>query len=187
MISSCPNCMTQMEHEEHLFEIHCTHCNTQFTPQTQRLHDTPDGGPPPPGFPSSEVYLESSNAFQEIRDFGDSISQNVAISKLEAAPAPRKKAEPPSPKTATAPPKDCLITAGHTLDQYRIQKYLLPLSVLTQISPGETDPLKNAFRSLWELALTSGANAIVSLQIHLSNDATQALVVGTPVLCERES
>ncbi len=89
-----------------------------------------------PSPPTPMAFLESRNAFQEIRDFGETLSEGKQIP----------------------------ITCAGSLQGYTITEYLKPLSFWVTIDD-EVSPLKKAYENLSHQALAQGANAIVSLQI----------------------
>jgi len=207
MTSTCPGCNKQVEHEDHLFEVECT-CGNRFNPfmlnSNMDIPPMEPGGmgmldehepePPPPSAPPPEIeapteppqeslvsFEESAAAFQEVREFGETlVSGNL----------PEIKSPPPSPglpqatrTAATGVPisGDCLMTAGEQLSGYAVESYLPPVSVASDLNLQGGDPLKPAFEILWNQAKAAGANGVVALRWAMTPDASKVLLSGTPV------
>lgn len=203
MESNCPNCKNKMDHEDYLFEVVCSKCQTRYNPFYEKF----DGGEEVEEVPAvSSDFKESTNAFQEIVQFGeelgnvgapgeaapappliDDILANTPDAETPAAPAP---ASAPKPRKAAAPivpvEGEVLMTSGDTFAGFRIVNYLPPHSVWTDSNPELENPLEGAFMVLWEKCTQKGANAIIAIQWRFTPDGNRILVSGTPVQCEKE-
>lgn len=189
------------EHEEHSLgegSLGGNHSNPAETPsfdpspmETQPM--IAELGPPPttethsgPG-PSEMVapdFTESTNAFAEIRDFGEA----VADGKPPPPSAPPKSALPneaqPVPSPVLKNGGGWLMTSGDLLQNHAIEEYLSPVSVLCELAPGD-NPMQPAFNALRVQAQKLGGNAVVAMRWSLSGDASKVLVSGTAVKCAK--
>ncbi|MBI4403091.1 MAG: hypothetical protein HY537_02960 [Deltaproteobacteria bacterium] len=196
MLSTCPNCLQQVSHEDHLFDVECA-CGTHFNPFNQPgdlppLETTP---PPQPSTPTMAFsnFKESNDCFKELRDFGESLTER----KSPAAVPPKKELKPSAPQMPAQSPstpefaftgeatstEPSLMTSAGILPGYRVEQILQPVSLWADIG-GSTDPLSGAFESLWLIAKNRGANGIIGLQWSLSGN--RVLVSGTAVRCSKE-
>ncbi len=204
MLSICPSCKKQLEHEDFLFEVVCDNCRTRFNPFMQQMEVPAEGIPgltPAASEPSqlgdspapaaAENFSESNAVFQELRQFGETLE--------EPPPAAEPAAEPSSPGPAAAPrstkaaptvvavASDCAMTTGDTLHGYTIETYLDPVSLLADIDAAGADPLKGAFEALSTAARNLGANGLLGLRWVPSSDMSRVMVSGIPVRCTKQA
>jgi len=193
MISTCPNCKNQIEHEDFLFEVECK-CGMRFNPfydvKTGDVTGGTAGDDPGTGGDRSvenplSDFTESRTAFQEIVQFGET---GTDLPKPEAA-APSR----PKPSTVTKPPSgttsstgigsesEVIITTAPLLPGYEIQSYLIPVSAWSSCE-GE-NPLGSGFESLWSTCVAAGGTALTSVQWSFTPDGTRILLSGIPVRC----
>lgn len=203
MVSTCPACNQQVNHDDNLFEVKCA-CGNLFNPfMLNNNLDIPPLEPggmgvheePPPAAPPIEPmveltpeppaanYDESNAAFQELREFGENLADgNVPPDPSPAAAAPAEPVSAPAPRIPSgAVSGDCLMTAGEHIDGYRIDAYLPPLSVASSLNLEGGDPLRPAFDLLWEQAQSQGANGVLALRWVMTPDARKVILSGTPV------
>ena len=179
MVSTCPSCLSQIDHEDHLFEVSCD-CGTRFNPFIT-FSDTEEKEPQPL---KHGRFDESDKAFEEIQSFGKS----MAIELNEPAPktpAPVPAASP-SRGPVPAPTAILTITAADSLPTKTIKTYLPPLSVWAGFDSTEPNPLWPAFEKLGAQAAASGAHAVLSVRWQLTHDSAHILVTGSPVILSSE-
>ncbi len=145
-----------------------------------------------PGPSSMEApdFSESTNAFAEIRDFGEAVADG------KPPPPTPPPARQPLPNEAQPVPNPVLknsgggaswlMTSGDLLQNHAIQEYLSPVSVLCELAPGD-NPMQPAFNALRTQAQKLGGNAVVAMRWSLSGDASKVLVSGTAVKCAKTS
>lgn len=201
MESNCPNCKTKMDHEDYLFEVVCSKCQTRYNPFYEKF----DGGEVEEVPAVSSNFQESTSAFQEIVQFGEELGgvetpaessapplmDDILANTPDAETPPTAAAAPtPKPRKAAAPivpvEGEVLMTSGDVFSGYRIVNYLPPHSVWTDSNPELENPLEGAFMILWEKCTQKGANAIIAIQWRFTPDGNRILVSGTPVQCEKE-
>ena len=176
--------MAEIDHEDHLFEVHCTACGMHFNPYYNQ-----DGAPLDLGnnaalakkssvepLEEPKDFSESQAAFQEVRDFGEGLARNETP---EIQPKPLPKIP-----TQTTGAGDTLMISGDVLEGYQVDAYLRPISIHADLNVG-SDPLSDAFRLLWQTATAKGGNAVVGLRWVLTASETKALVSGTPIRCQK--
>lgn len=179
MLSTCPTCLAQVTHADHLFDVTCD-CGAHFSPFLNvDNHESTD----------NSQFTESSNAFQEIVNFGEGLESASLDTPVESAiisspeiPEPTKETrikEPPAPRTEG----NLILVAGSTLSDYQIVEYFAPLSTLADLDTTNHNPMQNAFDTLTGLAQGLGATAIIGLQMTVTNDGAKVLLMGTPVRC----
>lgn len=207
MLSTCPTCLDQVNHPDHLFEVECK-CGSKFNPfmstdmspeeptgEPSRMNENQDASPLTDANVGGE-FKESSAVFAELIEFGEGLSAvGMAVEKSGTradsggAPTPvETKAAPPARAAASAAVPmdgDCLMSAGDSLQGYAVEAYLPPLSVACDLDLSGADPLKPAFDLLWSHAKEAGANGVLALKWSLTPDATKVILSGTPVLCAR--
>ncbi len=192
MLSTCPSCLSQVSHQESVSQVNCT-CGEKFSPfmrteeWSNEMEDVSIGTP---------KYAESEAAFQDIRDFGDSLEGEKAAAPpaaiLETVPdlgglEPEMK-EPVVAKTPFKPSVssgEVLMTANATLPNHRIENCHLPISVLVPLSEGSESPLDEAFQKIWEKAVQTGANGLIELKWRIFPDGSRVLLTATPVTCSK--
>lgn len=214
-MSKCPKCNTEFEHEDYLFEVKCTKCSMRFNPFFDAMKAQEDAAkaedPTPELEPSSfesplpeikEDFTESSNAFAELRDFGEGLDFNgnpaptPAASAADSVPQLDFGEPPPSPPSevfeAPAPTSftpvaggSPLMTSGETFEGFRIEGYLAPVSVWIGIGEDGSDPLKAAYESLWSRCAKAGGNGILAIKWSFTPDGTKVVMSGTPVRLSR--
>lgn len=201
MITPCPQCKKQVEHEDFLFEVICD-CGARFNP-FMNMNEVPplDGvevaaDPPtwqePPAAPTN--FAESQAVFAELKDFAEGniaeaapVDLNTALGNAPAAafaapPTPLRERPPAVP---IAGDSEAILTSGDSLPGYRIDSYLPPISAVTELAP-TPNPLRKGFDALWEEALALGANGVVAVRWVLSPDGSRVVLSGTPVRCAKE-
>ena len=201
MVSACPTCLTMVNHEDHLFEVRCHECGTRFNPY---LHGNENSEyelnilvPGPSAMDSPETdYRESNAVFQDIRQFGETLSRpsveaksptKIADTIMAKIPAPNATKLSPIENGTTAPgtPQDCLVTAGDSLQGLQVESYFAPVSTLCGLDSGNANPLGPAMSSLWDQAKSMGANAILSVRWSILPDGTRVVASGTPIRYSR--
>jgi len=176
MRSSCPSCLSQIEHAQSESQVVCSSCGEIYSPfltaQDSKSHEVAQES-------STSDFTESALAFKEIIDFGQSIDQ-VSKSVPETTPSPAK----PTLPTRTEEPTDFILSTGELGSAYRITQWHPPLSRMVSLGDDQ-NPLEKALQELKETAQSQGANAIVGIRCSLSPDNRRALILGTPVRCEK--
>ncbi len=211
MESACPKCKKKTEHEDYLFEVQCSDCGTRYNPffdsvkQVEGEEPAADSLEAIDPIAQTNDFKESTTAFQEIVQFGETLQEppstgevgtginpsdfidppaEPAAPALRATPAPKPKAKPAAGGVVSD--SDMLMTSGDLLSGYRIGTFFPPQSVWADVSQESQDPLEVAFAALWEKASEKGANAVVAIQWRFTPDGSRILVSGTPVRCEKE-
>jgi hypothetical protein len=197
MLSTCPSCLSQVSHADHLFDVTCE-CGTHFSPFLN-VDSGIESSNSPEAKPLTEFadttplndFSESNEAFADIRNFGEALGSD---NEPPVTPPPVAKTEKAAAKTAktaetplTAAPvltSSFLITRGSMLQGYEIETYLSPVSLWSDLEPTDQNPMKPAFSTLWETATKAGANAVIDIHWSLSPDCTRVLISGTPVRCQ---
>jgi hypothetical protein len=177
MRSSCPSCLSQIEHAQSETQIVCSSCGEIYSPfltaQDSKSHELAQE-------PSASDFTESALAFKEIIDFGTSIDQ-VSKSVPETNPLPSTK---PSLSNRTEEPTDFILSTAELGSAFRITQWHPPLSRMVSLGDDQ-NPLERGFHELKEIAQSQGANAVVGIRCSLSPDNRRALILGTPVRCEK--
>ncbi|MFM8269747.1 MAG: hypothetical protein ACKN9V_06110 [Pseudomonadota bacterium] len=177
MRSSCPHCLSQIEHAHSDSQVVCASCGEIFSPFLT-AQDSAQGEPAPSDF------SESALAFKEIIDFGQSLnSSNTPENKQEIRSMSGSVSKAPS----SAPSEsvtDFILSTVDLGSNYRVTQWCLPLSRMVVLGD-DYHPLEKAFQDLKEDAQKLGANAIVGIRCTLSPDNKRALILGTPIRCER--
>lgn len=100
MISICPKCHHEIEHEDYLFEVVCS-CGARFNPFMTSQDSAPkaEPGPQPPA-EKVPAFSESEAAFSAIRNYGEALSYNL---KPEVQPEKKESIQADSvrPKAGT--------------------------------------------------------------------------------------
>lgn len=175
MRSSCPSCLSQIEHSHSENQIVCTSCGEIYSPfvaaqDSSNLETAPSD------------FSESVLAFKEIVDFGQSMNQGVAA-EVKAVGKPTLNPSMASISKSEAP-TDFILSTSQLGESYRVIQWHSPLSRMVLLGDDQ-HPLEKAFQELKEGALSLGANAVIGLQCSLSPDNKRALIIGTPVRCEK--
>lgn len=205
MLSNCPHCKKEIEHEDYQFEIECS-CGTHFNPfydlaQSETGSEDPGTGgdsdkthEPSPNV--GDDYSESRAAFKDIVKFGEQGASNDEEHVSVAAPTtPSKKAVKTSPKPIASnqnvkiDSEDNHLGAFHTNKiftpsdslPFPIENYISPISAWAAMDTEAINPLESGFDSLWNQATTKGANAILSVKWAISPDGTRCLITGIAV------
>lgn len=189
MLSTCPSCLSQVNHPDHLFDVTCE-CGTHFSPFLN-VDEKKDN--------SFSEYAESNAAFQDIVSFGEKVSADVDTPMepiMQTIGTKETTAPPLSAPTADFPEgltkgvvtgKEMLMTTGSELSGYAIQAHYTPLSVLTPLQAGQGSPLQVGFLNLWKMAEALGANGVIGLQAQVMPDGQNALLIAIPVRCSKVS
>jgi len=196
MVSACPACLTMVNHEDHIFEVQCSECGTRFNPflpSEGMPEPQPNLGPGPSTMAGLTADLsgfnESTNAFREIRDFGETLGKSVIPQPTKSTPRPSSA---PDKSTSLSTPaeldgEDLLATSGDTLQGYTIDAYLPPISTITEFDAAAQNPLKTLFGSLRIQAKGVGATAVLSVRWAILPDGTKVVASGTPVRCSKQT
>ncbi len=167
MRSSCPSCLSQIEHAQSESQVVCSSCGEIYSPFLTAQDSSPSD------------FTESALAFKEIIDFGQSIDQ-VSKSTPETPPSLAK----PTLPARSEEPTDFILCTGELGSAYRVTQWHPPLSRMVTLGD-DRNPLEKAFQELRETAQSQGANAIIGVRCSLSPDNRRALLLGTPVRCEK--
>jgi len=176
MRSSCPSCLSQIEHAQSESQVVCSSCGEIYSPfltaQDSKSDEVAQDSSP-------SDFRESALAFKEIIDFGQSIDQ-VSKSAPETPSSPAK----PTLPARSEEPTDFILCTGELGSAYRVTQWHPPLSRMVTLGD-DRNPLEKAFQELRETAQSQGANAIIGVRCSLSPDNRRALLLGTPVRCEK--
>jgi hypothetical protein len=214
MLSTCPNCKRQIDHEDFLFEVQCE-CGLRFNPfydgASASTTGTDAGDPGTGGGTDSSGhggdtsagngYSESRAAFAEIVQFGETADSdtntNMNSNSNGHASEPSKTgtskiavlAETPADlgggiAVATGTDSEAFMISADTIEGHSISQYLSPLSVWVPLDNDAPNPLAPGFNSLWQQCLGLGGNAVISLRWAVSPDGGKCLLTGVPVRCE---
>ncbi|NBT58420.1 hypothetical protein EBT16_06515 [bacterium] len=170
MRSSCPNCLSQTEHSHSEKQVVCSSCGEMYSPFLANS-DTPSEESPLADF------SESALAFKEIIDFGQSMDQPQAPKLQTPVVAPQK---PVRIETSS----DFIWTTGDLSPAHRVTQWFAPLSRMIVLGDDQ-HPLEKAFQLFKEDSARLGANAVIGIRCCLSPDNKRALIIGTPVRCEK--
>ena len=185
MRSTCPSCLSQVEHNHSDPQVHCTSCNEVFSPFLTSSSNAESDTLVPVENAISD-FSESSMAFKEIIDFGEQLDQTPAEKKSSpsvAAPIKTSTLSPPV-NLKTAPSTDFIMTTGDLSSHLQVSHWYHPLSRMVLLGMDES-PLEKAFQDLRDAALALGANAVTGIRCSLSPDNKRALLLGTPVRWEK--
>ncbi len=195
MITPCPQCKKQVEHEDFLFEVVCD-CGARFNPFMNMTDIPPLDGVEMPAVaaaasPEPENYAQSQAVFAELKDFAEGnladigevgeVGKPAAVADLNPSPFPAAV----ETKFAPVPEGETILTAGDGLPGYRIDAYLPPISALCELQ-AISNPLAKGFEALSSEAAARGANGVVAVRWILSPDGTRVVLSGTPVRCTKE-
>jgi len=174
MLSTCPSCLNQIHHEDHLFEIICE-CGTRFQPF---LTNTEAIAEPEPALGATSY--ESAEIFAEIRQFGETL--------IEPEVSPSSKAAVPTSQDSQSNDlnsNSIAITSTEHLPSHVIEALMGPVSVLVNFTADDQDPIRNALPALTQRCKTLGGNGIVGLRMTPSADPSKLLVWGTVVVSKK--
>lgn len=199
MVSKCPSCAKEIEHEDFLFEVSCE-CGMAFNPFYDANVAVNADGPQVEEAPVSAdapEFAEAADAFRDIVAFGEVADSNTPVT----APAPAKKAatsavaktrsdqaaereRAPGSENAEAA-GDRLLVPGEKLEGYTVESYLNPVSVSAAVDWEAESPLEQAFDTIWNACTRNGGNALLFTRWELSPDGGRCLVAGVPVRCQK--
>lgn len=169
MRSSCPSCLSQIEHSQSEIQITCKSCGEVYSPfmttQDSASHEN-----------SPTDFTESALAFQEIVDFGQSIDQVSAPSVTGV----RQEA----PKSTAVSTQEFILSTADLGAGLRVVHWYSPLARITALGDN-AHLLDKAFQELREEAEKLGANAVIGIRCSITADNKRALVTGTAVRCEK--
>lgn len=174
MRSTCPSCLSQIEHSNSDTQVSCSFCGETYSPflaatDKQSLSESKD----------TSDFSESALAFKEIVDFGQNLDKST--------PTPKAAEPQPAPRTLDAPsemPTDIILTTTDLGHEYRITHWYLPVTKMISLEE-DRSPLEKCFLGLKETAKELGATAIIGIRCSLAPDNKRALVMGTPVQCRK--
>lgn len=178
MRSTCPSCLSQVEHANSESQVTCNSCGETYRP----FMTAAEPEKPVLENPLSD-FSESSMAFQEIVNFGQGLDT--------VSPPPRAETRSPAvesaPSTLFKPTENSVNFILSTADlgsQYSIAQWFTPVSYMLNVGE-ESDPLQKAWSEIQAQATHLGANAIIGIRCSLCPDNKRVLIVGTPVRCQR--
>lgn len=171
MRSTCPSCLSQVEHPHSDLQVVCSSCGDTFSPFLAQT----DINPPP-----QSDFSESASAFKEIIDFGQSMQSTPAPVSPSIAPEPTARTESVAPLGNEA----FIASTTDLSSDYRISQWLPVISRMVLLGD-DPSPLQKGIHELTEVAQSTGANALIGIRCTLAPDNRRALLVGTPVRCER--
>jgi hypothetical protein len=201
LLSTCPNCLNQILHEDGVLQLKCE-CSEIFSPflaPQSGLQPLDDNNDVAAVSPSVSDYSESEAAFAELRTFGETLNSapapdtHVPLTTENSAP----KTAPPSTHSnpvadvsvaATAPQagnSECMMTAGELFAGFQIETFLDPVSVWSQTTLEAEDPLRQGHQVLAQRVIQMGANGVVSVRWSFTPDGSRILITGTPVKCRK--
>ncbi len=189
MLSTCPTCLTQVNHADHLMDVTCE-CGAHFSPY---FNPENSGGFQPQGTTS---FAESTNAFKEIVQFGEGLDDaiDMPMQPQMATELPKKKAAKAEPTEVAGEElqsfqpvfsdQSIIIVNSPHITGYNIEQYFSPVSVLCEIESGAGNVLQAGFQALTQLAQSLNASGIIGLEI-TALDSSKVLLTGTPVQCQK--
>jgi hypothetical protein len=196
MVSTCPNCKRQIEHEDFLFEVVCE-CGMRFNPFFDAAQGTEADAEPGTGggtgkTPVTETpdlgdFTESRSAFEDIVKFGETMEEtpNPTSETKKASVSPGSTAAPVSVRPPSVVSGEAiegvLFFAADAPTALAIEAYLTPVSAWAALDSETTNPLGSGFESLSQQAAAAGANALVSLRWAFSPDGARCLLTAIPV------
>ncbi|MCB0405274.1 MAG: hypothetical protein KDD51_10850 [Bdellovibrionales bacterium] len=136
-------------------------------------------------------FSESTQAFDEIREFGESVlpGQQAATSSTATAESANVSPDETAKVSVAAVGPDgaspMRMTSGAVLQGFKITDYFTPLSLQCAVKEDAEEPLQPAFEKLWAKAEAMGGNGVIDLKWRLSADGTKVLISGTPVQCKK--
>lgn len=169
MRSTCPDCLSQVEHPHGESQVICTSCGSTYSPFL-----TPGESPD---------FSESASAFQEIVDFGHTLDQG------SSSPKSPVQLSPPTQEAkgleSSSESISFILTTHDLGSQYLILQWFTPIVRMVMLED-DTSPLEKALKGFQEIALGMGANAVTGIRCSLAPDNKRALLMGTPVKCEKK-
>lgn len=176
MRSTCPSCLSQVEHSHSDNQVVCASCGESFSPFLAR-NDVASTEVSPP---METEFSESTLAFKEIIDFGQAVNQEVV-----KGPAPSNRSVSESTVSSSFQTEETFICSTTALSpEYRITQWLPPVSKMVVVGE-DPSPLQKGIQELTESARSVGANALLGIRCTLAPDNKRALLLGTPVRCEK--
>jgi hypothetical protein len=174
MRSTCPSCLSQIEHPNSDTQVTCTFCNEIYSPFLAATDKQAS-------LERNEVnFSESTLAFKEIVDFGHGLEQ-------PSTPAPKvPMASPVTPnrEIPEQPHTDLILSTADLGSDYRITQWFSPITKMVLLEE-DRSPLETGFKLLKEAAKELGASAVIGIRCSLAPDNKRALLMGTPVQCRR--
>lgn len=177
MLSTCPECLSQVEHGNSEAKVKCHSCQTTFSPFMKESDHA--GGDIP-------QFEESTNAFKEIINFGENLQLGgetpvAAEPSLSQRPASVPSSQAPA-MTSPAPDLGRLVTTGESLAGKTVETVLGTVSCTASLGDAE-EPLGPGIESLWQRATALGGNALTTLRVCSLSDS-QVLLFATAVRCQ---
>lgn len=132
-------------------------------------------------------FQESTNAFEDIRSFGEGLDgeQQAASPPTIATPSATSQtktiAQPGISPTGLLP-----ISSSDELAGYKINGICGAVSGFVDIDSKATNPLAHGFANLSSQASAMGAQAITALRVQMTPDGNKALLIGTAVQCTKK-
>lgn len=177
MLSSCPNCLTQVEHPDSQSQVACPSCAEVFSP----FLTAGDAGPP-------DSFAESTAAFQDIVAFGESTYSGLKPKQDEFVQKPvtanTKTSSSQAPSLPDSSVEAALVSGSAQIPGYRVVQTFRPISLWAEL---ENDaPLDQGLKQLQSAASSVGANAVLEFRFSALADGSRALLFGIPALCQAE-
>ena len=171
MISVCPKCHHEVEHEDYLFEVTCS-CQARFNPFMASQNS--NAGETPAITPAGN--LESEATFTAIREFGESLSYNIRPKDSVV------NSTPPAPADSSS-------VRCWTLGEVASQPIHEVLGVCSAQAPvgNPQAPLAPAVSALCVSAQQLGANAVVGMAWQILSDEKSVVASGTAVILKNRS
>lgn len=179
MRSTCPSCLSQVEHANSESQVTCNSCGEVYSP----FMTAAEQEKPVMENPLSD-FSESSLAFQEIVNFGQGLDTVSSAPRAEMRSQP-VESNPASILKSAEISMDFILSTADLGSHYAISQWFTPVSYMMNVGE-DSDPLQKAWSELQGQATRLGANAIVGIRCSLCPDNKRVLVVGTPVRCQRK-
>ena len=179
MRSTCPDCLSQVEHPHGEPQVVCTSCGSTYSPFL-----APGDSPDPSENLGSVDFSESASAFQEIVDFGHNLDQSAPPSKPTVAAVAPAAASKPKLAPSESIPDSFIFTTTDLGPHYQILHWFSPIIRMVLLED-DASPLERNLKTFQEIAQSLGANALTGIRCSLAPDNKRALLMGTPVKREK--
>lgn len=179
MRSTCPSCLSQVEHANSESQVTCTSCGEIYSP----FMAASEPEKPVMENPLSD-FSESAMAFQEIVNFGQGLDTVSPPPRTESSPRVAESAPTVALKSHESS-GDFILSTADLGSQHTVTQWFTPVSYMMNVGD-ELDPLQKAWSELQAQATRLGANAVIGIRCSLCPDNKRVLIVGTPVRCQRK-
>ncbi len=157
MTSSCPACGKSHDHDDNAFDVQCSQCGNNYNPQLV-LTDLPAMDIPV----VEESFQESTQAFQELRDYGEN---------LPPAGMPIKEEKVLSVVSAAG---ESFLMSTLTFAEVKVKGMVSCVAMVE-------NSLDKALQQLTDQAKKLGANAVFGIQVTSLGAPKEVLLIGTAV------